>query len=159
VIEESSDDHKMMVVSAFDPINGRGPELARFDLDREVDVFKENLVCDLSPDGTRLAITRSPEGPIEIDSIRGQLTHIIASKPLGKLVGIKWSANGDGFFATRRAQGGTGTELLHIDLKGTTQSLYRCAGGGCFAWPSPDGRHLAFHENKQSMNMWMMENF
>jgi Tol biopolymer transport system component len=159
VIEESSDDHKTMVVSEFDPINGRGPELARFDLNREVDVFKENLVCDLSPDGTRLAITRSPESPIEIHSLRGQLTHIIASRPLGKLVGIRWSANGSGFFATRRAQGGTGTELLHIDLKGTTQSLYKCTGWGCFASPSPDGRHLAILDNKQSMNMWMMENF
>jgi eukaryotic-like serine/threonine-protein kinase len=157
VIAEVSDDHKRMVVSVLDPIKGRGPELARFDLDREVDVFRENLICDLSPDGTRLAITRSPESPIEIYSTRGQLAHIIASRPLGKLLGIRWSANGNGFFATRRAQGGT--ELLHIDLKGTTQSLYKCTGWGCFASPSPDGRHLAILDNKQSMNMWMMENF
>jgi len=157
VIEESSDDHKTMVVSVIDPISGRGPELARFDLDREIDVFKENLMCDLSPDGTRLAITRSPESRIEIHSLRGQLMHIIPSQPLGRLTSIKWSANGNGFFATRRAPGGT--ELLHIDLKGTTQSLYKCTGWGCFAAPSPDGRHLAILDNKQSTNMWMMENF
>jgi len=157
VIEESSDDHKTMIVSVIDPIRGRGPELARFDLDREVDVFKENLVWDLSPDGTRLAITRSPESPIEIHSLRGKLIHIIPSQPLGRLLSNKWSANGNGFFATRRTPGGT--ELLHIDLKGTTQSLYKCTGWGCFASPSPDGRHLAILDNKQSMNMWMMENF
>ena len=157
VIEESSDDHKTMIVSVIDPIRGRGPELARFDLDREVDVFKENLVCDLSPDGTGLAITRSPESPIEIHSLRGKLMHIIPSQPLGRLTSITWSANGNGFFATRRAPGGT--ELLHIDLKGTTQSLYKCTGWGCFASPSPDGRHLAILDNRHSMNMWMMENF
>ena len=157
VIEESSDDHKTMIVSVIDPIRGRGPELARFDLDREIDVFKENLVCALSPDGTRLAITRSPESRIEIHSLRGQLMHIIPSQPLGRLTSIKWSANGNGFFATRRAPGGT--ELLHIDLKGTTQSLYKCTGWGCFASPSPDGRHLAILDNRHSMNMWMMENF
>ena len=157
VIAEVSDNHKQMVVSILDPLKGRGPELARFDLDREVDVFVENLLCDLSPDGTRLAITRSPESPIEIHTLRGQLLHIIPSKPSGKLVGITWSASGNGFFATREAQGGF--ELVHIDLKGTTQSLYKCTGWGCFGAPSPDGRHLAILDNKQSMNMWMMENF
>jgi len=157
VIAEVSDDRKRMIVSALDPIKGRGSELAWFDLDRDVDVFVDNLLCAISPDGTRLAITRSPESRIEIYSLRGKLTQIIASKALGKLVGIRWSANGSGFFATRRAQGGF--ELVHIDLKGTTQSLYKCTGWGCFASPSPDGRHMAILDNRQSMNMWMMENF
>jgi hypothetical protein len=30
------------------------------------------LICDLSPDGTRLALAHSPAGPIEVHSLRDQ---------------------------------------------------------------------------------------
>jgi serine/threonine protein kinase len=158
VIPEQTEDHKQMVVTAFDPIKGRGPELARFDLVRDIDVLLENLLCDLSPDGTRIAIARSPESPIEIHSLRGQPTRIIPSSALSKLIGIKWAPDRQGFFVTRRVQGST--ELLHVDLHGNTKSLWKCVGSGaCFGAPSPDGRHLAIYDSKQSRNMWMMENF
>ena len=157
VIAEVTDDQKQMIVSAFDAIKGRGPELTRFDLDRNVDVFVDNLLCAISPDGTRLAIARSPETPIEIYSLRGQFIRTIPSRVSGKFVAVGWAADQRGVFVTRQAQGGS--ELLHIDLKGTTQSLYKCTGWGCFASPSPDGRHLAILDHRESTNMWMMENF
>jgi hypothetical protein len=157
IIAEVTDDQKQMIVSAFDAVKGRGSELTRFDLDRSVDVFVDNLLCAISPNGTRLAIARSPESPLEIHSLRGQLIHTIPSRVPGKFVSVGWAADQQSLFVTRQAQGGT--ELLHIDLKGTTQSLYRCTGWGCFASPSPDGRHLGIFDNKQSTNMWMMENF
>jgi len=157
IIAEATDDQKQMIVSAFDPIKGRGPELTRFDLDRNVDVFVDNLLCTISPDGTRLAIARSPEGPIEIHSLRGQLMHTVPSRVQGKFITVGWAADQQGFFVTRQAQ--SGTELLHIDVKGSAQSLYKCTGRACFASPSPDGRHLAILDHKQSTNMWMMENF
>jgi len=156
-IAEVTDDQRQMIVSAFDAIKGRGPELTRFDLDRNVDVFVDNLLCAISPDGAHLAIARSPESPIEIHSLRGQLVHTIPLQVPGKSVSVGWAADQKGLFVTRRAQGGF--ELLHIDLKGTTQSLYTCTGWGCFASPSPDGRHLAILDHRQSQNMWMMENF
>jgi len=156
VIAEVTDDHKQMVVSAFDPIKGRGPELARFDLDRDVDVYVDVLICDLSPDATQLAIMRSPESPIEIHSLRGQPTYVIPSQKLGKIVWIKWAADRKGLFVTRQVQGGS--EILYVDLQGNTRSLYTCVKG-CYGWPSPDGRRLAINDTKQSSNMWMMENF
>ena len=157
IIAEVTDDQKQMIVSAFDAMKGRGPELTRFDLDRNVDVFVDNLLCAISPDGTRLAIARSPEGPIEIHSLRGHLVRIIPSRVPGKFIGVGWAADQQSVFATRKAKGGT--ELLHIDLKGNSQSLYKCTGWGCFALPSPDGHHLAILDHRQSTNMWMMENF
>ena len=72
MIIEQSDNSKQMIVSAFDAIKGRGAELARFTLVRDVDLFVDNLLCAISPDGTRLAIARSPESPVEIYSIDGQ---------------------------------------------------------------------------------------
>jgi hypothetical protein len=156
VIPEQTEDLKQMVVTAFDPVKGRGRELARFQLDRDVDVLVDNLVCDLSPDGTRLAIARSPESPIEIHSLQAQPARTIPSPTSTKLVLIKWAADGKSFFVSRKDQGRT--ELLHMDLRGNTKPLYKCFQG-CFGWPSPDGRHLAINETKQNTNMWMMENF
>jgi eukaryotic-like serine/threonine-protein kinase len=157
VIAEGSDDHKQMIVTRFDALTGRGPELVRFDLDRDVDSFADNLICAISPDGTRLAITRSPESPVEIHSLRGQLMRIIRSRIPGKRIGLTWAANQEGFFVTRRAP--EGTELFHLDLQGNDNRLWRCIGWGCFASPSPDGRHLGILDTKQSANIWMMENF
>jgi serine/threonine protein kinase/Tol biopolymer transport system component len=157
VIAQESADRKQMVVAIFDPMKGRGPELAQFDLDRQLDLL-EVPACAVSPDGVRLAIARSPESPIEIRSLHGQLIHKIPSQSLGKLVGFVWAMDQKGFFVTRKAQ--SGNELLHLDLQGNATSLRKCYGGEtCFGLPSPDGRHLAIIDRNQSTNMWMMENF
>ena len=158
VIAEETDDNKQMIVSTFDAIKGRGLELARFRLDRPVDPFIDNLVCVISPDGTRLAIVRSPEGTVEIHSLRGQLIRKISFGTSGKLIAMSWAVDQKGLFLTTRAPGGT--ELLHVDLQGNAKSLRRCLGvNACFASPSPDGFHLAILDRRQTMNMWMMENF
>lgn len=157
VIAEQSEDRKQIIVSMFDPLKGRGPELARFDFDRELAVI-EVPTCVISPDGTRLAIARGPESPIEIRSLHGQLTHKIPSHSAGSWIWLAWSANQKGLFVTRKAQ--NGNELLYLDLQGNETSLRECNGGEtCFGLPSPDGQHLAIIDRNQSSNMWMMENF
>jgi eukaryotic-like serine/threonine-protein kinase len=157
VIVEQSEDRKQMIVSALDAVKGRGAELARFDLARDIDLFTDNLVCTLSPDGNRLALARSPESPLEIYSLRGQLIQRVPSNTLGKVFGVVWAPDQKGFFLTRKAE--DGNELLHLDLKGHLQSLRKCVGWACFGSPSPDGRHIAIFDNNRNMNMWMMENF
>jgi hypothetical protein len=157
VIAQQSEDRKQMVVAMFDPVKGRGPELVRFDFDRELDVF-DVPTCVISPDGARLAIARSPESPIEIRALHGQLMRTIPSQSGGKLISLVWSVDQKGFFITKRAPGGS--ELLHLDLQGNLSSLQKCIGTeSCFGIPSPDGRHLAIIDRNQSNNMWMMENF
>jgi len=146
-----------MIVSRLDPLKGRGPELARFDLARDVDLFLDNLICAISPDGSRLAITRSPESPVEIHTLSGQLLHTFPVRMSFKKIGLSWAADRHGFFVTRRAPGGT--ELIHLDLQGNEKELRNCVGWGCFAAPSPDGRHLSILDIKPTTNMWMMENF
>jgi hypothetical protein len=138
-------------------MKGSGPELARFDLDGELDVLDVPM-CAVSPDGTRLAIARGPESPIEIRSLHGQLIHKIPSHSAGPWFWLAWSANQKGFFVTRKGQGGN--ELLYLDLQGKATPLRKCIGTEtCFGLPSPDGRHLAIIDRNQSNNMWMMENF
>jgi Tol biopolymer transport system component len=154
VLAEQSEDRKQMIVSMLDPIKGRGPELFRFEFDREL------AACVVSPDGTRLAITQSP---LEIRSLYGRLIYKIPSQSLGELIWLNWSADQKGFFVTRKGQ--SGNELLYLDFQGKATSLWKCGGGtngvggGCEGSPSPDGRHLAIDDKNQSNNMWIMENF
>jgi eukaryotic-like serine/threonine-protein kinase len=159
VIAEQSDDRKQMIVSNFDVIKGRGSELARFDFARILDnLFVDFLICTISPDGTRLAIARSPESPLELYSLHGKFMGKITSHGLGKLILLEWAADQTGFFVTRKVEGGT--ELLHLDLSGNTRSLRTCFGdNNCFGLPSPDGRRLAICDRNWNTNMWMMENF
>ncbi len=152
VIAERSEDRKELIVSVLDPIKGRGPELARFD-----SVF-ESPLCIISPDGTRLAMVRSPESPIEIRSLHGQLLRKIPSQSVGELTRLTWSADQEGLFVNRKAP--NGNELLHLDFEGNVTSLRKCVDAqACSSYPSPDGRHLAIIDRNQSSNMWMMENF
>lgn len=161
VISEQSADHKQMIVTAFDAINGRGPELARFGLTRDIDLSLENILCAISPDGTRLAITRSPEGPIEIHSLRGKPTLTIHARGVAEIEEMGWAADGKGLFVENHREGAD--ELLHLDLKGNTAQLWKSSGtkSRISAWgvSSPDGRHIAIGTLQQTSNMWMMENF
>ena len=158
VMAEESDDKKQMIVSTLDAVRGREAELARIELERPVDLLLDNLVCVISPDGTLLALTRSPVSPVEIRSLKGRIIRKIPFRPAGKLLWMSWAADQKGLFLTTRAPGGT--ELLHLDLQGKAISLRKCLGANaCVAYPSPDGRHLAVLDQKQASNMWMMENF
>jgi len=160
VVAEESTDRKTMIVTAFDPVQGRGGELARFDLkpDANTGVNIDHLVlCRISPDGTRLAIARSSDGPIEIHSLRGQPTFTIRTPSLNKIVMFNWAADQKGLFVSRHLLGGY--EISYVDLAGRTHSLWTSHGGWCQSRPSPDGRNLAIYEVEKSTNIWMMENF
>lgn len=159
VIPEQTADHKQMVVTSFDPIKGRQREVARFDLSRDIDVTVENILCAISPDGSRLAITRSPEGPIEIHPLGGGATVTIPVGRSRRLFGLAWAPDQNGFFLESHAE--DSAELLHTDMRGNTSTLWKKRGTSARAGgvPSPDGKHIAIYDMQRSANMWMMENF
>jgi len=70
-VAEQSSDHKQMVITSLDPIQGRGSELARLDVSPEFKMHDMGLLWDISLDGTRIAMAPGPEGPIEISSLGG----------------------------------------------------------------------------------------
>ena len=128
-----------VIITSFDPVKGRGTELARFDLDP--DTNGDGWLCDLSPDGTRLAVSRGPEGPIRILSLRGQPTQVIQVKGLNKMLLLYWAADGKGLYVSNGIHGGT---LSHVDLQGHAHVLWENHGGNStMGMPSRDGRHLA----------------
>jgi hypothetical protein len=54
----------------------------------------------------------------------------------------------------------SGALLLHVDLNGNAQPLWRQPGIS-FIWgiASPDGRHLAVKGTSADANVWMIDNF
>jgi eukaryotic-like serine/threonine-protein kinase len=155
VIAEPSDDHKQTTFSTLDPVHGRGPELARFD----IDLKQDNQRFELSPDGTRVAAIPNPEGPIYILSLRGQATQQVHVKGWSNLLTPSWAADGKSLFVFSRNR--QERVLLHVDLQGNAHFLWRNPGayGESGALASPDGRHLAMYGRTLKSNIWMMENF
>jgi DNA-binding winged helix-turn-helix (wHTH) protein/Tol biopolymer transport system component len=155
IIGEPTDDGTKLVVSTLDPIKGRAAELFRFPLVASAG----DWFMDLSPDGTRLAATQSPAGPIYILSLGGQVLQKVQVKGWSDVQSFYWTADEKGFFVAVRIR--NGREILHVDLHGNARALWENAGGAgeTLAHPSPDGRHLAIDGWTKSANMWIMENF
>jgi eukaryotic-like serine/threonine-protein kinase len=154
-VAEATEDRKAVIITSFDPIKGRGTEVARFDLDPGLN--EDSWLCDISPDGTRLAVSRGPEGPIRILSLRGQPTQVIQTEELKKMLFLYWAADGKGLYVSNGVHGGT---LSYIDLHGRAHVLWGNYGGNwTVGLPSRDGRHLAILGSTPSSNIWMMENF
>jgi hypothetical protein len=146
-----------LIVSALDPIKGRGLELARYD----IVLFRAQMAghCDVSPDGTRLVTSRGPDGPIQILSLRAKPAQVIRMKGLKNIRLLGWAADGESPFVSNSIRGGGA--LLHVNLQGNATVLWKCIEGGdrCVWAASPDGRHLALYCEKMRANMRMMENF
>jgi Tol biopolymer transport system component len=153
-IWEDDDDHKQIVFTAFDPLGGRGRELARIDSDPQ-----KYFNSALSPDGTRIAYANSHEGPVHILSLRGEPSQEIRVRGWSNLQDIEW-AGPKALLISSRVQGGD--VLLHVDMQGNARVLLQQPG---VVFPddvgqlSPDGRHLAMAEYGRNSNIWMMEDF
>jgi serine/threonine protein kinase/Tol biopolymer transport system component len=156
VLTELIDNNRQMVVSDFDPIKGRGPELARFEFDPQFNPKLNFALWNISPDGTRFAVSRGPAGPVRVYSFKDKSTRLIQPKGTIDMMNLAWAADGKAFYFSNRIK--DGMELLHMDLQGNTKSLWK-NNDRTFCVPSPDGHNLAINDNKKISNMWMMENF
>jgi Tol biopolymer transport system component/DNA-binding winged helix-turn-helix (wHTH) protein len=152
-IAERSADRKRLVFEAFDPVNGRGGELAELKTDETADYH-----WDLSPDGTRISLLKNKEGRIQILSLNDRAPQEITVKGWNSLTNAVWAADGKLLFVSSRKE--QGPVLLSVDLQGNARVLWEHAGSvGTYGVPSPDGRHLAMQRWIVDGNMWMMENF
>jgi len=156
-IAEPTEDLRHAIVTAFDPVKGRGPELARFDLDSSWQQIGLPLF-DISPDGTRFVTSPGAHGPIEIRSWGSQSVQVIRAKGVNNMRGLVWTGDGKGLLLTNSSE--DGPAFMQVDLRGNSRVLWRCSNPqGCGGSPSPDGRLMAISDWKLSANMWMMENF
>lgn len=160
VILEGSVDENRLLLTAFDPLKGRGRLLRTMEADPGLD-YPEGL----APDGSSFAIAVPDKARIHIRllSLRGGAGREILLKGWGSwrnISGLDWSADGRGFYlGAASAQGGT---LLYLDLNGNARVLWQfseAAGTGVAAIPSPDGRYLAIEATVHNSNAWMLEGF
>lgn len=157
VISELSQDQKQLVITAFDPLKGRGKVLRTI----KQDLSNGYGGGALSPDGSTVAISgiAEPEIHIRLLSLSGGSDRDITVKGWPNISGLDWSADGKGLYCgSVSPQGNT---LLYVDLKGNARVLWQYTGGDSVVWgiPSPDGRYLAIMGAVINSNVWMIEGF
>ena len=157
VVKEDSPDAKQLVITAFDPLKGRGKVLRTIKKDPQ-----DGFTSTLSPDASTLAISRTGGAEIHIRllSLAGGADREITVKgryglPFG---GLDWSADGKGFYCGSASD--QGFALLYVDLSGSARVLWEQRGWSeIMGKPSPDGRYLAIGGRLNPANVWMLEGF
>jgi len=156
VIYETSQDQKQLIITAFDPLKGRGKLLRT--LAEDPTAFYH---IEISPDGATFATSRGGEAEIHIRllSLSGGSEREITVKRWPNLVGLDWSPDGKGFYCGSASP--QGRTLLYVDLKGNARVLWQYKGASVEIWgaPSPDGRYLAIPGDVTNSNVWMVEGF
>jgi serine/threonine protein kinase len=152
-IAEQTQDLKQLIFTGFDPLQGRGRELTRLQIDPSAD-----YQWAISPDGTRIAVSSNREGRINILHLGGLRPERLTVKGWSSLDRIAWAANTNGLFVSSLAP--DSSVLLYVDLRSNAHVLWKQEGGvATWGIPSPDGRHLAIENWTLNSNIWMMENF
>jgi len=142
-------------MSMIDLDHGRGRELLRV----PIDPSDRDWWVDISPDGSRIAEARTPAGPINILSLRGEPIRSIELKGLSNALNFTWAADGKSLLVVSGSRGNR--IAYHVDFDGKAHPLWESQGATGETWvtPSPDGRHLAMQTWTTNGNMWMLENF
>jgi len=149
---EPSADRKQVTFYSFDPIRGRGRQLATTQ-----DMAAGEV--DVSPDGSMVAWpTDWAAGVIRLLSLETGKTWDLKIVGWNALNSFDWAIDGKGFFVSSGMLGGS--TLLHVDLQGRAKALWH-QDYSVQTWgvPSPDGNHLAMLGGTQDSNVWMLENF
>ncbi len=153
VLKELSPDSTQAIFRSFDSVKGAGAELVRLHVDSE-----KYFGWDLSPDGTKLAICKSPKGPVQILSLDGRVLREIESAELQNMRSLDWAADGQGFYIANSAQ--QRVDLYYVDLNSRARKIWSQQGSkGTFARESPDGRHLVLLGFTADTNVWSLEDF
>jgi eukaryotic-like serine/threonine-protein kinase len=155
VVGERTEDEKQLVFTAFDPVKGRGREVARIATDPAL-----RYNWDLSPDGSQLALAY-PTGENRIRLLPlsvGAPRDLVVNGWYGFTSGPDWSPDGKGVYVGSSSP--RGATLLYIDLEGHSSTVWEQKGSfQTTGVPSPDGRHLAIESYTVASNVWMLENF
>jgi len=155
VLGELSETH--LALTEFDPIQGRGRELARFPLDSPGFVN-----WDLGPDGSRAAVVDFGSHVHIVDLTTGAARDLSVSGWTA-FEFVAWAATGDWLWLQGFSAKGprlVSDAILRLDLDGRVTVLRHEQN----EWhvrqvPSPDGRHIATAGMLFESNAWILDEF
>jgi serine/threonine protein kinase len=155
VVLEEAQDHKQVLITAFDPLNGRNRVLRIINKQDPL----ESRQSALSPDGSTCALSKTSESKIQIRllALAGGSDNEMTVKGWSNMTNLDWSSDGKGFYCG--SSSANGSTLLYVDLKGDARVLWKTKGDRVWGIPSPDGRRLAIGARVTSSNVWMIEGF
>jgi len=153
-------DDKRLAFFSFDPLRGKGQEMAHLD-----DDLPYAYNWSLSPDGSTLAIAKarkldfSVQPDIRLLSLADHRERTIRLKDWPRVSSIDWAADGRSLWVSTSTNSGT-SALLNVDLQGRARPVWEQTKMEVgWAIPSPDGRSLALWQASGDSNVWMIENF
>jgi hypothetical protein len=153
-----STENDQFVFYELDPLRGRGRELAR-----TVWSPTELGDWDISPDSRFAAIpNHDPQTAIirviSLDATRADATErVVTFSGMKNLDGLVWAANGEGWYAVEITT--LGLVLFYVDA-GEAHS-WELLRSSLVLWavPSPDGRKIAFPQDKPWSNVYLVKRF
>jgi len=153
-------DEKRLVFFSFDPLRGKGQEIAHID-----DDLPYGFNWSLSPDGSTLAFAKASKLDLSIRpdirllSLRDHSERTIRLKEWPKVSSIDWAADGKSLWVSTSTNTGTNA-LLNVGLQGRARPVWEQSKMEVgWAIPSPDGHYLALWQASGDSNVWMIENF
>jgi len=153
-------DEKRLVFFSFDPLRGKGQEVAHID-----DDIPYAYNWSLAPDGSTLAIAKAKKIDLSVTpdirllSLTDHTERTIRLKEWPGVSSLDWAADGKSLWVSTSTNTGTNA-LLNVDLLGRARPVWeqtKMVVG--WAIPSPDGRYLALLQASGDSNVWMVENF
>jgi len=152
VVAELSDDGSQLTFSAFDPIGGRGSELAHI-------LITPGMNCwwTFSPDGTRISYIEPGYTTIHVLPLDHGRPYEIHVEGWPGFTVVTASANADGYFVDSRMNGKIA--LLFVEPSGKAYPLVENGNDRNWAIPSRNGKLVATMDESADGNVWMVENF
>jgi Tol biopolymer transport system component/DNA-binding winged helix-turn-helix (wHTH) protein len=151
---------KRLIWFRFDPLRGKGEEVAH--IDDDLPYFYN---WTLSPDGSVLAMAKKmdisvqPEIRLLALKERKDKERIVKLQGWSAITALDWAGDGKTLWVSASTTTGTNA-LLNVDLQGRARPVLQqtkmFVGWGI---PSPDGRSLALWQASGRSNVWMVENF
>jgi eukaryotic-like serine/threonine-protein kinase len=160
IVEHSVDGNKLLI-TAFDPMKGKGKLLKT--LPRVLRPGGYGNADDVSPDGKMyaLATDSGSDTRIELVSLSNATPdREVLVKGWTNIYALDWASDEKGIYCGSVSP--KFRTLLYVDLKGPVHVVkqYRGSGPGFF-WgiPSPDGRYIAIPGGSVDGNVWMLGGF
>ena len=156
----SVSEEKRLAFISFDPLHGKGKEVAHID-----DDLPYSFNWTLSPDGSTLAIAKANKLDILTQPVIRLLTlkdgkeRSISLKDWSSINSLDWAADGKSLWVSASINTGTNA-MLNVDLQGRARPVWEQTKMYVgWAIPSPDGRYVALLQASGNSNVWMVENF